>query len=529
MMSFPLTLTHFLDRAERYYAKTEIVSRLPDRSIHRYTYAAFAKRAKQLAESLLRAGLNPGDRVATLMWNHYAHAEAYFGIPATGGVLHTLNLRLPPNDIAYIINHAEDRFLIIDDVLLPLLEQFRDQVSFERIFVVPLTGQPVNPTRYESYEDFLATATGRFLAPSIDENEAAAMCYTSGTTGRPKGVVYSHRALVLHTLMEVTPDALNLSNQDAILPLVPMFHVNGWGFPYAGAMVGAKQVYPGPHLDPESLLELIDREGVTVTGGVPTIWLGVAEALECFPKRWNIKGTRVVSGGAAIPEGTIRKLEANGCHVLHAWGMTETTPLASTNFLKKTMNDLTEDEKIKLKTKQGIAVPFVEARIMREEGEAAWDGKAMGELEVRGPWITSSYYRQPETASSFSKDGWLRTGDIATIDEEGYIKITDRTKDLIKSGGEWISSVDLENAIMGHPAVAEAAVIAIPHPKWQERPLAAVVLKPGQTVSPEDLLAFLAPQFPKWYLPDTIVFIDEIPRTSTGKFMKAKLREQFIG
>ncbi len=527
MMSYPLTLTHILNRAEKYFGKNEIVSRMPDHSLHRYTYADFTKRAKQLARALQKAGLQPTDRVATLMWNHYAHAEAYFGIPAAGGVLHTLNLRLSPNDIAYIANHAEDRFLIIDDILLPLLEQFLDVAPFERIFVVPLSGEPVNTDLYEDYEAFLETADGSFVAPEIDENQAAAMCYTSGTTGRPKGVVYSHRSLVLQSITQVMPDALNLSNRDAILPVVPMFHVNAWGIPFGATLVGAKHVYPGPHLDVESLLDLCDKEDVTVTAGVPTIWLGLAEALDKHPDKWRIKGIRVVSGGAAIPEGTIRKLEKHGCNVQHAWGMTETSPLATNTVLKSHMTDLSKDELYKLKTKQGVAVPMVETRIIREDGEAPWDGETMGELEVRGPWITGSYHNLPEATSSFSEDGWLRTGDIATIDPEGFVKITDRTKDLIKSGGEWISSVDLENAIMGHPAVAEAAVIAIPHPKWQERPLAAVVLKEGQSLSPEELTEFLSPQFPKWYLPDRIVFIDEIPRTSTGKFMKMTLREQF--
>lgn len=527
MMSYPLTLPHFLNRAKKYFGETEIVSRMPDKSLHRYTYADFTKRATQLAEALQKAGLKPGDRVATLMWNHYAHAEAYFGIPTAAGVLHTLNLRLAANDIAYISDHAEDRFLIIDDILLPLLEQFQDVAPFERIFVVPLTGGPVNTDLYEDYEAFLETADGSFNPPDIDENAAAAMCYTSGTTGRPKGVVYSHRSLVLQSLTQVMPDALNLSNQSVVLPVVPMFHVNAWGIPFGATMIGAKQVYPGPHLDRESLLELFDQEKVTVTAGVPTIWLGVAEALEKEPNRWKIAGIKVVSGGSAIPEGTIRKLEKHGCDVQHSWGMTETSPLGSGTVIKNNMTGLTQDEIFKLKTTQGMAVPFVETRITREEGEAPWDGQTMGELEVRGPWITGSYFNLPGTSSSFSKDGWLKTGDIATIDKEGFIKITDRTKDLIKSGGEWISSVDLENAIMGHSAVAEAAVIAIPDPKWQERPLAAVVLKEGQEVTPEDIKEFLSPQFPKWSLPDYIVFIDEVPRTSTGKFMKATLRERF--
>lgn len=533
MMQYPLTLTHLIDRAEKYFTKEEIVSRLPDKSMHRYTYADFTRRTWQLAEALQKAGLQPGDRVATLMWNHYAHLEAYFGVPAAGGVLHTLNLRLAPDDIAYIANHAEDRFLIVDDVLLPLLEKFRDQAAFERVFVVPLSRDVaefdagLSRGIYERYEDFLNTADGHFTRPTIDENSPALMCYTSGTTGRPKGVLYSHRALVLHTLVGALPDGLNISGRDTIMPVVPMFHANAWGLPFFGVLVGSKQVFPGPYLDAESLLDLCTEEGVTATAGVPTIWLGIAQALEREPDRWNVQGLRMAVGGSAIPEGLIRALERYGCTVLHAWGMTETAPLASTAVMKRGMADLPPDELYKRKAMQGMAVPFVDMRIWRDGSEAPWDGETMGEIQVRGPWITASYHNLPDASSSFTDDGWLCTGDIGVIDNEGYMKITDRTKDLIKSGGEWISSVDLENALMGHPAVAEAAVVAIPDPKWQERPLAAVVVKPGRAVTVEELQEYLSGSFPKWYLPDRIEFIDEVPRTSTGKFMKAKLREQF--
>lgn len=529
MMEYPLTLTHLLDRAGTYFKKMEIVSRLPDRSLHRYTYADFTQRAWQLAEALQKAGLQPGDRVATLMWNHYAHLEAYFGIPVAGGVLHTLNLRLAPDDIAYIANHAEDRFLIVDDILLPLLEKFRDQAPFERVFVVPLTGAPIESyaSLYESYEELLKTADGSFVAPELKETDAAAMCYTSGTTGRPKGVVYSHRALVLHTLVQSMPDVLNISMHDTVTPVVPLFHANGWGFAFAATMVGAKQVYPGPYLDAQSLLDLFAEEGVNCTAGVPTIWLGIAQALEHNPGRWDVSGLRMAVGGAAIPEGLMRTLESYGAIVQHAWGMTETSPLATASFLKAGMEGLPADEQYKRKAMQGVAVPFVEMRIMRDGVEAPWDGETMGEIQVRGPWITMAYHNLEGSTSSFSDDGWLCTGDIGVIDEEGYMKITDRVKDLIKSGGEWISSVDLENALMGHPAVAEAAVVAVPDPKWQERPLAAVVVKPGYEVTEEELRQHLAGSFPNWYLPDHVVFIEEIPRTSTGKFMKAKLRDEF--
>lgn len=529
MMSYPLTLTHLLDRAGKYFGKVEIVSRMPDKSLHRHTYADFTRRAWQLAEALQKAGLKRGDRVATLMWNHYAHLEAYFGIPVSGGVLHTLNLRLAPDDIAYIANHAEDRFLIVDDVLLPLLEQFHDKVSFERIFVVPLTGQPAQPYAppYENYEDFLATADGSFVRPDIHEDDAAGMCYTSGTTGRPKGVVYSHRSTVLHALVGALPDGMSMSHHDTVTPVVPLFHAYGWGFPFMATLAGAKQVFPGPYLDAESLLDLYDHERVTVSGGVPTIWLGIAQALERDPQRWRVQGMRMAVGGSAMPESVTRALEKYGMRVIHAWGMTETSPLGSGYFPKRHLVDLPEEELYELKSKQGMAVPYVEMRVMREEGEAPWDGETMGELQVRGPWVTASYHNQPEASATFTDDGWLSTGDIATIDEEGYMKITDRAKDLIKSGGEWISSVDLENALMGHPAVAEAAVVAIPDVKWQERPLAAVVIKQGKEVTADELREFLMPHFAKWWLPERIEFVDEIPRTSAGKFLKSALRDRF--
>jgi fatty-acyl-CoA synthase len=526
MMDFPLTLTHILERTGKLYGRVEIVSRMPDKSLHRYTYSDFYRRARQLAEALQKAGLKRGDRVATLMWNHYAHLEAYFGIPAAGGVLHTLNLRLAPDDIAYIASHAEDRFLIVDDVLLPLFEQLKDKVAFERVFVVPLMGgQP--PQGFESYETFLQTATGEFQYPDIDERDAAGMCYTSGTTGKPKGVVYSHRALVLHSLAAGLADTLAISHRETVTPVVPMFHANAWGVPFVATMVGAKQVFPGPHLDSESLLDLYEKEQVTFTAGVPTIWLGIAQALEKQPERWKLPNMRMVVGGSAAPEGLIRAMDKFGCRVIHAWGMTETTPLGSVSLPKSYMEDWAEEEQYSVRTKQGLAVPFVEMRVVNDDGEAPWDGVTMGELQVRGPWITGSYHNLADASGSFTADGWLRTGDIATIDPEGYMKITDRTKDLIKSGGEWISSVDLENALMGHPAVAEAAVVAVPHPKWQERPLAAVVLKPGMEATPDELRTYLAAKFAKWWVPDAFVFVDQIPRTSAGKFKKAALREQF--
>ncbi len=527
MMNYPLTLPHILDRAARLYSHVEVVSRMPDKSLHRYTYGEFYRRSRALSEALLKAGLNRGDRVGTLMWNHYTHLETYFGVPCAGGVLHTLNLRLSPADIAYIINHAGDRFLIVDDVLLPLLEKFKDQINVERIIAVPLTRRSV-PDGYDNYEDFLAQATGKFTYPALDENDPLGMCYTSGTTGRPKGVVYSHRALVLHTLAAGLADMLGLTQRDTVLPVVPMFHVNAWGIPFVAAMAGAKMVLPGPHLDPASLLELFEHEQVTCSAGVPTIWFGILQALDKNPGGWKlIPGMRMIVGGSAAPEAMIRAFDKHNLRVVHAWGMTETTPLGVVSHLKANMDHLPEDEQYAYRAKQGVQAPFVDIRAMNEQGEIPWDGKSMGELQVRGPWVAASYFNNAEAQESWTEDGWFRTGDVVTIDPEGYVKITDRTKDLIKSGGEWISSLDLENALMSHPAVAEAAVIAVPHPRWQERPLAVIVRKPNAEVSREELQSYLAPKFVNWWLPDDYVFVEQIPRTSTGKFLKSVLRDQF--
>ncbi|GIW29262.1 MAG: long-chain-fatty-acid--CoA ligase [Meiothermus sp.] len=525
MMDFPLTLPHLLERAGKLFPKEEIVTRLPDRSLHRYTFGDFYQRSRRLASALQKAGLQKGDRVATLSWNTYAHLEAYFGVPVAGGVLHPLNLRLHPSDIAYIINHAQDRFLIVDDVLLKLYEAVKEQVNLEKVIVVPLSRQPV-PEGLLSYEDFLATGDPDFAYPALDERDAAGMCYTSGTTGKPKGVVYSHRSIALHSLASALPDALNLAGHDVLLPVVPMFHVLAWGLPFTGVMVGSKMVLPGPHLDPVSLLDLFESEQVTKTAGVPTIWLGVLQALEKEPTRWKLKPMEMVVGGSAAPEAMIRAFDRLGHTVLHAWGMTEMSPLGTVSRLKRHLRGDPALE-YRYRAQQGLPTPWVEIRAVGEQGVVPWDGQSLGELQVRGPWVAASYYNLEEESDKWTPDGWFRTGDVVAIDPEGYIRIADRTKDLIKSGGEWISSIDLENALMAHPAVKEAAVIAIPDPKWDERPLAAVVLKEGASVTPEELARFLEPRFAKWWLPDAYVFLDEIPRTSTGKFLKSKLREQF--
>jgi len=525
MMQSPLTLAHILERAGKFFPQAEIVSRRPDRSLHRYTYADFYSRSRALAEALLSAGLKRGDRVATLMWNHHAHLEAYFGIPVAGGVLQTLNLRLAPSEIAYIANHAGDRFLIVDDILLPLYEKIRHSTHFDRVIVVRWNG--ASKTEHDDYEEFLASANGTFQYPELAENEAASMCYTSGTSGAPKGVVYTHRSVVLHSFLLTTVDNFAICNADSILPVVSMFHVNGWGLPYAGTLVGAKQVLPGPHLDPESLLELCERERVTVAAAVPTVWLTVVDCLDKNAGRWKISPFRVLVGGAAPPLALIRKLHHYGMKLEQGWGLTESSPQATTSQLKAHMQNWPDEKKFEIKAEAGIPVPLIERRVTNIDGEVPWDGKTMGEVQLRGPWVAASYYNLPAESDKWTADGWLRTGDVGTVDAEGYLKIVDRTKDLIKSGGEWISSVDLENALVAHPDVREAAIIAVPHPKWQERPIAAVVLREGVSVQPEQLREFLAGRFAKWQLPDAFVFVDELPHTSTGKLLKTELRRRY--
>jgi acyl-CoA synthetase (AMP-forming)/AMP-acid ligase II len=520
MMDFPLTLTHLLRRAETYFGRGEIVSRLPDKSFHRTTYAETMRRAKQLAVALRQLGLEKGDRVGTLCWNHVQHHEAYFGIPCGGFVLHTLNLRLHPNDLAYIANHAGDKAVIVDRSLVPLLEQFRDRTQIEHVFVVE-----------DSYEELLAGASADdWEEPDLDENDAAAMCYTSGTTGLPKGVVYSHRSSVLHAfgVASNNPFGLGTSVNDAILPVVPMFHANAWGYPYVAQMVGAKLVYPGPHLDAVSLLEDFTQEGVTWSAGVPTIWLGILNELEANPGKWDLSKMKgMFVGGSAVPRKLIVDYMRQGLTIVQGWGMTETSPVASTGALPHDLQFVDEETQFDLKAMAGLPLPFVEVRARAGDEEIPWDGEAMGELEVRGPWVASSYFDSPGSADRWTDDGWFRTGDIVSIHPRGYIQIKDRSKDVIKSGGEWISSVELENALMAHPSVAEAAVIAIPDPKWDERPLAAVVLKQGAAATPDELRDFLAPDFAKWWLPERFEFVDEIPKTSVGKFRKTALREQF--
>jgi len=528
MMDYQLTLPAILGRAEELFGHREIVTRLPDRSIHRYAYSDFVSRAKKLAVALENLGVEKGDRVATLCWNHRQHLEAYFGVPCRGAVLHTLNLRLHPDDLAYIVDHAGDKVLLVDENLLPLFEKFKDRVNLEHVVVVSENGAA--PDGAYSYEALLEVADeSDFRYPELDENAAMGMCYTSGTTGRPKGVVYSHRAIFLHSLGHMTTDSIGMSEADCVLPVVPMFHANAWGLPYSAALTGAKQVFPGPHLDPGNLLELFETERVTLTAGVPTIWIDILQILDDDPNAYDLSALRaMLVGGAAAPKSMIQGFdERHGLRVLQGWGMTETSPLASIAHLRTEIVEKSKDEQYEYMARQGYPMPTVQIRARGDEGLVPWDGVSMGELELRGPYIASAYYNAPETADEFTEDGWLKTGDIATIDEYGFIEIQDRTKDLVKSGGEWISSVALENSLMAHDAVAEAAVVAIPDPKWQERPLAAVVLKEGEEATQEELIKHLESDFARWWLPDRVEFVDEIPKTSVGKFKKSELRERF--
>jgi fatty-acyl-CoA synthase len=530
MMDYPLTLQGLLDRSRRLFSKKEIVTRT-EHGLHRYTYRDFYERTHRLAAALSALGVKKGDRVATFAWNHYRHLEAYFAIPCMGAVLHTVNIRLFSDQIAYIFNHAEDVAVLVDDDLLPLVAPLLGQWPALK-HVIVMTDQETLPAvpfpSVHSYETLIAGADPSYAFPKdLSEWDPAGMCYTSATTGNPKGVVYSHRGLVLHSMALGLVDTMGLCEADTTLTIVPMFHANAWGVPFAAVWFGAKQVFPGARPDPKTLLELIEQEKVTLASAVPTIWLSALQVLE--DHLIDISSLRaIICGGSAAPRSVIEIFQKQyGIPLIHAYGMTETSPLAVVSRLKSYQQDLPEEKKYEFRSKQGIAVPGVEMRIVGEDGrEVKADGQEMGEILLRGPWVAKEYYRDARTKEAF-RDGWLHTGDVATIDEEGFIRIVDRTKDLVKSGGEWISTVELENALMSHPAVAEAAVIGVPHEKWTERPLACVVLKPGRSASKEELLGFLSDRFAKWWIPDDVVFLDEIPKTSVGKFSKKELRARF--
>jgi fatty-acyl-CoA synthase len=486
-------------------------------------------RTKKLGNALEAMGVTEGDRVATLCWNHYQHLEIYFAVPCSGAVLHALNLRLSPDDLEYIVNHAEDNVIFVDQVLLPLFDKFKSKISVRQIVVIP-NGQGPIPEGMLNYEELLSAGNeNHFQYFEGDEKTAAALCYTSGTTGRPKGVLYSHRSMILHSLTICFSLGQAFVETDVVLPVVPMFHVNAWGLPFVNTMLGITQVLPGPHLDPVSLLELLDQERVTITAGVPTIWMGILQTLDTQPGKYNLNSMRfLLVGGSTAPKAMIQGFEQrHSLKVIQAWGMTETSPLGTVSYIGSDQMNLPFDEQFTYRAKQGKPAPFVEVRVQNEKGAVPWDGKSMGELEVRGPWIAKAYYKPADDEQKFADDGWFRTGDIVTIEPNGYIEIKDRTKDVIKSGGEWISSVALESALMGHPAVLEAAVFAIPSAKWSERPMAAVVLKPNAVTTADELRASLATHFPKFWLPDEVEFVREIPKTSVGKFQKSKLRELY--
>jgi fatty-acyl-CoA synthase len=514
-------------RAEQMHPSKSIVSRLPDRSLHRTTYRECLSRARRLAGALHALGIRAGDRVATLCWNHHQHFETYVGIPSMGAVLHTLNLRLHSAQLEYIINHAGDRIVIVDRALLPVLESFRARTKIEHVIVVG--GGAEIPTGMHDYETLIAGAPELPFDDSLDENTAAAMCYTSGTTGQPKGVVYSHRSTVLHSMATALWDVDLARERDVILPVVPMFHANAWGLPYTCLLVGASLVLPGAFLDAESLLELMASERVTVSAGVPTIWLAVLQALDAAPDRYDLSAIRVFNaGGASAPESLIRAFkDRHGITIVQGWGMTETSPVGTLATLTGELEAADADTQYRIRATGGRLLPFMEARVRSEDGIAPWDGETMGELEVRGPWVAGAYYDAPQSADRFTDDGWFRTGDIVTIETGGYVTIRDRAKDLIKSGGEWISSVALENALMKHPDVAEAAVVGLRHPVWDERPLALVVRRPDAVCTSDDLSAHLANDFKKFWIPNAFEFVPAIPRTSVGKVHKLALREQY--
>jgi fatty-acyl-CoA synthase len=531
MMDVPLTLQHAFDRAVRLFPRRAIVTNT-GRGPVRTTYGEWGRRVTRLAGVLDKLGVKQGERVATLGWNTATHLELYFAIPCVGAVLHTLNLRLFPHDLGFIIDDAQDSLIFVDADLLPLVEKVADQLgSVRNLIVMNGSAQPSGTVALPSildYEELLAAAPEEHDWPELDERQAAAMCYTSGTTGNPKGVVYSHRSIMLHSLVECMPDQMDLSERDIVMPFVPMFHANAWGIAHSAPMVGASLVFPGRLLDPVSVTKLIESERVTLAAGVPTIWIGMLQVLDKEPHDLSALN-RLICGGSAVPLSLIEGLEAHGLNIIQAWGMTEMSPLGSVCRVKSSLADRPQEEQNLIRAKQGIMAPCVDFRVVDDSGaDVPWDGTTFGELLVRGPWITGSYYHGTDDASKFT-DGWLRTGDVVTIDEDGYIGIVDRSKDVIKSGGEWISSVNLESTIMGHPQVLEAAVIGVPDPKWQERPVAYVVPKPEfrDTLTKEDIIAYLEPRVAKWWLPDDVIFIDAVPKTSVGKFDKKVLRAQY--
>ncbi|MFN0159751.1 MAG: 3-(methylthio)propionyl-CoA ligase [Burkholderiales bacterium] len=530
MQNQPLLISSVLAHAARHHADTEIVSRTVEGSIHRYTYADAHRRAMRLARALGGLGVGFSDRVGTLAWNGYRHFELYYGISGLGAVMHTINPRLHPEQIAWIANHAEDKLLFFDLTFLPIIEAVAPHMRTCKAFVA-MTDRAHMPAASKvagllCYEDLLAAESDSFEWPEFDENTASSLCYTSGTTGNPKGALYSHRSTILHAYASALPDTLDCSARDAILPVVPMFHVNAWGLAYSCPLVGAKLVMPGPQLDGKSLHDLFEAEKVTFSAGVPTVWQGLLAYVRQNNLRFSTL-TRTVIGGSSCPPAMIKAFQDDfGVRVLHAWGMTEMSPLGTVCNLKTKHMGLSKEEQFSIEVTQGRAVYGVDMKITGDDGrELPWDGKAFGNLLVRGPWVVSGYFKGE--GGDPLVDGWFPTGDVATISPDGFMTITDRSKDVIKSGGEWISSIDLENVAVAHPAVLQAAVIGVAHPKWDERPLLIVVKKPGAAVTREELLGFYDGKIAKWWLPDDVVFTDSIPLGATGKMLKTKLREQF--
>ncbi len=530
MQDQPLLISSLIDFAGRHHHEAEIVSRRVEGDLHRYTYADAAKRSRRVANALDRLGLGFGDRVATLAWNGYRHLELYFGITGSGRVVHTVNPRLLPDQIAWIANHAEDQVMCFDMSFLPIVKSIWSHCTTVKHWIALCDADKLPAetgiTGLSSYEAWIADESEAYVWPQFDERSAAALCYTSGTTGNPKGALYSHRSTMLHAFAGALPDSMGLSARDVILPVVPMFHVNAWGIPYGAAMTGAKLVFPGAALDGKSVYELIESERVTMAAGVPTVWLGLLNHTAQHGLKFSTM-TRTVIGGSACPPAMIKTFRDDyGVTVLHAWGMTEMSPLGTVCTLKLHQTTLPEEQQLAIMAKQGRAVFGVEMKIVDADGaELPWDGQASGDLLVKGHWIISNYFKGD--GGDPLVDGWFPTGDVAAIDADGFLQITDRSKDVIKSGGEWISSIDVENIAMAHPTVAMAACIAVPHPKWDERPLLVVMRKPGTAATAAEILAHFEGRIAKWQIPDDVAFVDAIPLGATGKIQKNKLREQF--
>jgi len=528
MMQQPLLISSLIVHAERHHGEQQVVSRRVEGDIHRCSYRELGARSRRMAQAVLALGLKPGERAATLAWNGYRHMELYYAVSGTGAVLHTLNPRLHPDQLVYIADHAEDQMIFFDLTFLPLIEAVASRLKTVKHLVL-MTDRAHMPATTKianllCYEELIDAQDGHFQWPQFDENSASSLCYTSGTTGNPKGALYSHRSTMLHTLCAATPDALNVSARDTILPVVPMFHVNAWGIPYVACMVGAKLVFPGPNLDGKSLYELFESEGVTLSAGVPTVWQGLLSYVDANKLKFSTM-RRSVIGGSACPPAMIRKFrEEYDVHVLHAWGMTETSPLGTVASFKPRHLAGTQEERYAAMAKQGHAIFLLDMKIIDDAGnELPMDGKQSGELLVRGPWVVAEYFKGE--GGNPLVDGWFPTGDVALIDGDGFMQITDRSKDVIKSGGEWIGSIDLENIAMAHPAVEMAACIAARHPKWDERPLLVVVKKPGSALTRDELIDHYTGRIAKWWTPDDVVFVDRIPLGATGKVQKNLLRE----